>query len=185
MSARTPNLAFLELVGTRAGAQVVTQEPTTLQLSPREQELTKKMVCLLIANGETIEETARKLTMSPNEVYAITSDERWADVIVRMQSDSSPTPQERVKKMTSIALDVQTRLLLNPSTPPAVRAKVAQDVSDRGMGKAVQSLEIKSLHFDLKDAVAVDRALKASHEKLQRIEDLKKRLSLPVGRIDV
>ena len=189
MAAKTPNLAVLDLDGplspTRGPFPLqVLQEPPAERLTEREQELTNKMICLLVANGESYEQAGKKLNIPADQVRAVVSQPRWMDMVVRFQADASNTPQERVRKMGSIALDVQTRLMLAPGTADAVRAKVAQDVADRAMGKAIQTVETRNLHFDLKDAAAVDKALKASEEKLARIEALKKSLALPVGSID-
>lgn len=186
MSVRVPNLSLLGNLTSATQrpqldpmeVQPVVQEPVPL----REQELRFKMVCLLIANGESQEATARKVGCSLEWVRKIISAPVGMDMIVKMQQDSNPDHNSRLKKMAGIALDAQTRLLLSQTTPAAVLAKVSNDVVDRAHGKATQVTESRVFNFDLKDAKKVDDAIKASEEKLARIEALQKKLSLPVGR---
>lgn len=137
------------------------------------------MVCLMVANGETIEAVARKLQTTEKVIEMYLKTPQAQDMVVRFQHDIAPEPRARVAKMANVALDVQTRLLLGGASD-TVKASVAQSVLDRHLGKATQVLETRSMHFDLKDSVAIDNALKASQEKLKKIEDMQKRLAISV-----
>lgn len=149
-------------------------------LSPRESAMRTQMVCLMIANGEPISSVATKLKLSEKLVENIVMIPSSMEMIVRFQHDIAPEPRQRIGKMASIALDVQTRLLLG-SAPDSVKAMVSENVLNRAMGKATQVIETRTLHFDLKDAAAIDNAMKASQEKLKRIEDLQKTLAISVS----
>lgn len=148
-------------------------------MSPREVQLRNQMVCLMVANGETIEAVARKLQTTEKVIEMYLKTPQAQDMVVRFQHDIAPEPRARVAKMANVALDVQTRLLLGGASD-TVKASVAQSVLDRHLGKATQVLETRSMHFDLKDSVAIDNALKASQEKLKKIEDMQKRLAISV-----
>lgn len=162
--------------------EVETASPVAASL--REQELNLKIVCLMIANGETPEATAKKSGNKLEWVRKVIGSPVGMDLIIRLQHESNPDPQVRIRKMASIALDAQTRLLLSPSTPHSVLAKVSNDVADRAFGKAIQVTENRNLNFDLKDARKLDDSIRATEEKLKRIADMQKKLALPVGQSD-
>jgi hypothetical protein len=176
------NVGGMQVVGP-SGERIVEVEVAGVVMSPREEHLTRQMVCLLVANGESIVSVAGKLGLTESCVEATVMSQRGLEMIVRFQHDIAPDPFVRVKKMASIALDVQTRLLLGPASD-TVKAKVANEVLDRAHGKATQVIETHSMHFDLKDAMQVEKAIAASSEKLRRIEEMQKKLTVPVGRAD-
>lgn len=147
----------------------------------REEELLRQMVCLLVANGEGQDAVAKKLDLTAMQVRSIVSQPASMDLIVRFQAETSSSVSQRVKKLAHLAVDVQTRILLDEKTAPAVRAKIAQEVLDRAEGKAVQVVENRNLNFDLKDAQAIDRQMAAQMQKLQRIEDMQRKLAIPVA----
>lgn len=171
---RPPNLSLLD-----GPTPLPLTHKQVVEVAPnvsKEQELTFKLVCFLIANGESPEGTARKVGCTVEWVNKVKSAPVGMDMIIRMQQDSSPDVHARVKKMSSIALDVQTRLLLSQHTPPAILAKLSNDVIDRAEGKATQITETRNFNFDMKDAKKIDEAILATQEKLARIESQQKRL---------
>jgi len=101
-------------------------------------------------------------------------------MIIRMMHDANPDPLVRIRKLSSIAIDAQARLLLSSTTAPAVLAKVSQDVIDRAQGKATQVTESRVLTFDMSNMGKIDEGIKAVQERLERIEATRKRLSSPV-----
>lgn len=171
-----PQLKLLDLNGPPRS----TPAPSGSVVSFNEQELAMKMVCLLVANGETTKATAQKCGCDESWVRKVISSPAGMDMIVRFQHDSNPSLAGRLGKMAGIALDVQLKLLLSETSTDAVKAKVAQEVIDRAHGKAIQITENRNVSFDLKDAVALDQALLASQEKLRRIEEMQKKLAISV-----
>lgn len=160
-----------------SGPQVGQKQPGGMfPVKSNDSELLRKMVCLFVAEGRTMAQTMEHLGVSEQEVRTIMAQKESVELIIKYQSDASKTPQERVKKMAGLALDVQTRLLLSPTTTDAIKAKVAQDVADRGMGKATVFIETKNLNVDLSDVIELDRALSAQTKKLEQVEEIKKRL---------
>lgn len=149
-------------------------------LSPRENALTEQLVCVLVANGESTKAIAKKLDLPDSYIDRVCASPRGQDMVVRFQIDVCPDPRSRIKKLAELAVNVQTKLLVDPKTPVAVLAKVSQDVIDRAHGKATQVIESHNLNFDVKDAVQLEKALQASQDKLKRIEDMRKKLSIPV-----
>lgn len=161
-------------------APLVAEQVSKLSAVSREQELLTKMVCLLVANGESMDVVAKKLTLPVREVHAIAGRPESIDMIVRFQADGGKSVVQRVKSLAQIAVDVQTQLLLDPKTAPTIKAKVAQEVIDRAEGKAIQVTENRNLNFDLKDAAAIDRQMVAQMQKLERIEQMQRKLAIDV-----
>lgn len=184
---RKPDLSLLDAASGHAYERLVEQraaEVTSVDIyheNEKQKDLLTKMVCLLVANGETSEQAARKVGIAEKEVVRIISSTQGMDLVVRFQSDSNPDLLSRVKKLANVALDVQTRLLLSPNTSDSVKARVANEVIDRAHGRATQVTETRNLNFDLKSADALDKALEAQQAKLTRIEETQKRLAVPVS----
>lgn len=144
------------------------------------EELLVKIVCKSVAEGESIQAVSNKIGLALADVQLILEHPKSQDMIVRFQAEVSSDPAGRIRKMTNMALDVQTRLLLDKKTPATVLAKLSNDLIDRNQGKAIQITENRNMNFEMKDADALDRALSAQNEKLRRIEELQKRLAVPV-----
>ena len=179
------DIAALCLVGRKEVAtdwpDSAPEEQLALPETAREKALKVQMVCLLVANGESVDVTARKVGMSAKEVQTMIGRPDSMDMIVRFQADGGKPVSQRIKSLAQIAVDVQTRLLLDPATAPTVRAKVAQEVIDRSEGKAIQVTENRNLSFDMKDAAAIDRQMVAQVQKLERIEQMQKKLAISVA----
>jgi hypothetical protein len=132
-------------------------------------ETEKKMVCLLVAIGEPVEMVAEKLGHSLEVVRAYVHSDAGMERVIKMQTALYPDPVARVKKSVHLAIDASLRLLLKGKNE-AVVAKVAADIMDRSMGKAVQIHENRNFNVDVNDMEAADRALLAQQERLDRLE---------------
>lgn len=168
------NLSLLD--GTTPAQEQAIEPASSIELKSLDSAL--KLVCHLIASGESIEATHRKTGIPVEDIEGVISTPRGQDLIVRMQAEMTPDPQQRLKKLATLAVDVQTRMLLNKHTPATILAALTRDVLDRAYGKAVQVTENRNLNFDLKDANALDRALVAQAEKVKKIEDMQRKLAI-------
>jgi hypothetical protein len=136
----------------------------------------KKMVALLVAMGEPAEVVAKKLSMDRQAVEDYVRTKAGTDVVIKMQTALFPDPAARIKKCAHMAIDATLKLLLQGKTE-AVVAKVAGDILDRSMGKAVQINENRNINIDVADMAAADKALAAQMERLNRLEETQRRLT--------
>lgn len=135
----------------------------------------RKMVALLLALGETREEVARKLTIPSGQVEAFCHSQEGVELVVRLQTALFPDPAVRVKKAAHSAIDAALKLLYT-SKKEEIVAKIAIDIMDRAMGKAVQVTENRHGAIDLKDVESADKALAAQEERLARLEAIQRKL---------
>ena len=72
------------------------------------------------------------------------------------------------------ALQVKIELLENPNASPMLRDKVATDIIDRAKGKPRQSLEVKSLNYNIEGTEEeLNSRIKAVSERIKEIEAMK------------
>lgn len=135
----------------------------------------RKMVALLMALGETREEVARKLLIPASQVESFCHSPEGVELVVRLQTALFPDPTVRVKKAAHSAIDAALKLLYT-SKKEEIVAKIAIDLMDRSLGKAVQVNENRNITFDLKDVEAADKALAAQEERLARLEAMQRKL---------
>jgi len=135
----------------------------------------KKMVLLMIAIGEPSEQVAAKFRLSKDIVDALIRSKDGTEQILRMQTALFPDAQVRIKKLAHLAVDQQVRLMLTAKSE-GVRARVATDMLDRSIGKAVQVIETRNIAMAGMDLQATDHALRAQEERLARLEAVQKRL---------
>ena len=134
-----------------------------------------KMICLLTALGEPVEQISRKLGVDKEEVSKLIRKDDAIELIIKLQTSVCPDPMARVKRMANMALDTQLRLLMK-STSDAVVSKITFDILDRASGKATQVIESRNLTGNVTDMEQVDKALTAQQERLERLEALQKKL---------
>lgn len=158
----------------KANLDVFELEPTAAPKAVLD-ERDKKMVCLLIANGEPEEAVSHKLGFTMKQVSDVIRSDGGLEMIIRLQTALYPDPMQRVKRLGNMALDAQLRILLR-STSDATVAKVASDMLDRGSGKAVQVVESRNLNVSITDMAAADRAMKTANERLAYLEDQQNKL---------
>lgn len=135
----------------------------------------QRMVCLLVALGEPLEQIARKLEVTRTEVDKVINSPGGIEQVIRFQTAAFPDPLARVKRMAHLALDTQMRLLIR-STSDATVAKVASDILDRSTGKATQVIENRNLNVNITDTASADRALRATEERLERLLAVEQKL---------
>lgn len=143
------------------------------EVSEREGNL--RMVCFMIAQGESVESTARKLDLTETYVQGCISSARGADMVVRIQGALFPDVKLRIERLANLALDRKVKLMLT-STNDAVVNSVTTDILDRTLGKAIQITENRNLNLNMNDANALDRAIAAQQEKLKKLEAIELRL---------
>jgi hypothetical protein len=135
----------------------------------------KKMVLLMVAIGEPISQVAGKFKLKVEQVENLVKSRDGTEAILRMQTALFPDAQVRLKKLAHIAIDQQLRLMLTAKNE-GVRAKIASDMLDRSVGKAVQAVENKNQAMADMDLASADRALLAQEERLARLEATQKQL---------
>jgi len=138
-------------------------------------EEVKKMVLLLIAIGEPSEQVAAKFRLSKFDVDQLVKSKEGIEAILRMQTALFPDAQVRIKKLAHLAVDQQVRLMLTAKSE-GVRAKIAADMLDRSVGKAVQVIENRNVAMAGMDMEATDHALRAQEDRLARLEAVQRRL---------
>lgn len=137
-------------------------------------EQDKRMVCLLVALGETEEAVARKLEITPKQVSDVIKAPDGIESVIRFQHAAFPDPALRLKKLSNLAIDRLTKILLTGSDTNA--AKVGADFLDRSMGKATQVVENRNLNVQITDMAAADRAIMAAEQRLMRLQETQDKL---------
>jgi len=97
-------------------------------------------------------------------------------LVVRFQSSKGNDPRQRIKGLTNLAIDTAVELLLTGKE--ATRTKVAIDLMDRGMGKAVQVVETRNYDSAMQDMAAADKAIAAQKARLDTLQKLEEKLLL-------
>ena len=144
----------------------------------------RKIVCLLIAQGEPREAILAKLGVTNSFFDKIINSDSGIEQIVRLQSALFPDPQQRIKRMANMALDTVAKLMLGAKSEQ-IRGKMAVDLLDRAGGKAVQRTENVNVDIDNLTQDSLDRALAAQKAKLDRLElvEARVRAAKPVNEL--
>lgn len=144
----------------------------------------RKIVCLLVAQGEPREAIMEKLGVKGEFIDRILHSDSGIEQIVRLQSALFPDPQQRIKRMANMALDTVAKLMLGAKSEQ-VRLKGAVDLLDRAAGKAVQRTENVNIDIDNLTQDGLDRALLAQKQKLDRLElvEARVRAAKPVNEL--
>lgn len=147
-------------------------EDAQVELSQSNQQ----MIALLVANGEALPSVANKLQLQLADVQAFLRTKEGASLVVRFQSSKGNDPRQRIKGLTNLAIDTAVELLLTGKE--ATRTKVAIDLMDRGMGKAVQVVETRNYDSAMQDMAAADKAIAAQKARLDTLQKLEEKLLL-------
>lgn len=159
--------SVLDILDIEPAAPAATRPP----LDPRDH----KMIRLLVAMGEPLKQVASKLGVLERDVEQSIKSNDGMDEVIRLQTALFPDPAVRVKRIANLALDTQLKLLIR-STSDTTLAKVSQDILDRAGGKATQITENRNLNINVSDGASLDRALKASMERLDRLEETRQKM---------
>ncbi len=148
-------------------------ETPTAALGEREGNI--RLVCFMAAQGDTQEAIARKLDLSETFVDAVLSTPSGADMVVRLQATMFPDTRSRLTRLSNVALDKKTKILLTSQNEALVNT-VATDILDRVLGKATQVTESRNFNFNASDMESLDRAIASQGEKLKKLDEIELRL---------
>lgn len=99
--------------------------------------------------GQKSVEIAEALGLSPVTVSYTINNPLAVEILEQMQSGalaSVQNVQERLKALAVDAVDVLEEMVTEPSAPPALRVRAAQDVLDRAGHGAVKKVEGRLVH---------------------------------------
>lgn len=172
-------------IKTASVLDIVEIATSLIDSTPEEQktasELERDLQCavMFLALGESNEAVCRKFGLTYARLDGFLKTQAGLDLLLKLQSGLFTDPQERVQRMQHLALDAQMRLMVRGSD--AVVAKVAQDILDRGGGKAVQRIETRST-ISVTNIQDADRMLSNQQEKLRRLEEVRTKMLSPPAR---
>lgn len=88
-------------------------------------------------------------------------------------------PEEALSALTALAIETKREILQDPMARADLRVKVADDVLDRVLGKATQTMQIASVSVtaDAKDLASIDRDLALTMKRISTIESSTKLLT--------
>lgn len=158
-------------------AELLLEDEKPEQLSSNEVDY--RLVAFFAAQGVPMDDIAQRMEKPVEWVDVVLGSSRGSDLMLKYQASLFPNVQDRVKRLASIALDTQVKMLLTSQSEKTLLT-LTNNLLDRSMGKAIQVTETRSINVNVDDVDALDRALIAQQERLKKLESMERAL-LPAG----
>lgn len=140
-----------------------------------------------VSTGTKLVVLCRILGVQQEEVYSVVPAEEIlmvnqtaAEALeVGIRARLFKKPEAALSALTQIAIETKRKILEDTQERPDLRLKVADDVLDRVLGKATQTMQIASVSVtaDAKDLASIDRDLDLTMKRIASIEDSTKKLT--------
>ena len=140
-----------------------------------ERELSRKLITFYTAQGMPRELLCEKLQVTSQVVDIVLKSREGAAEIIRLQGLMFPNVHDRVRRLSHIALDKQSEILLRSEDDKLI-AQVSEKMLDRGLGKATQVIESRNFHFEAGDIKQVESAIDQQINRIAKLEEMSKKL---------
>lgn len=100
------------------------------------------------ARGKTVPELAEDFGMTIQAVEKLTQARWFTDLVFQLQTGDGMTYEERLDSLVDIALEKQARILMT-SQDEKLLVTLSNQILDRGRGKAIQNIQMKSVSINV------------------------------------